>query len=117
MTSSAWLLGVHIATVHVGDLPPWIEPVSFTPGVYIVTPSGLTAGVFRNSIQRPSAYLGYSWRSGPWALTLAGATGYRFGPVTPMLGISYRFGASSGARVALLPERAVPVALSLEFSR
>lgn len=76
------VVGAHLHTVHFDsdkDKPPGFETRDSTPGIYIRTSSGLTAGLVRNSLGRPSAYLAQTWATDNerWALTLGAMTGYK----------------------------------------
>lgn len=117
--AGAWLLGLHLATAHV---EPGLE--SATAGVYAMAPGGLTAGVLRNSLGRPSLYVAHTWQRGPWGLTAGAITGYPARPVLPMLDPSVRVPLASGvaARLSYLPRvprygSSAAVHLSLEIAR
>lgn len=71
MIFESLVLGVHLASVHV----PQGGQSNFNPGIY-VRADGLTAGVYRNSLKRPSIYLGYTAEAGPFALTIGAISGY-----------------------------------------
>lgn len=91
--AAALTLGLHLATAHFGGSPdsPHVENV--TPGIYLRTPSGLTAGVYSNSEGGTSAYAGQTFEtdSRRFALTLGAVVGYRVAPVLPLVVPSLRF--------------------------
>ena len=126
-TLAAWAIGLHLATYHAA--PSYTVPdgsirqyQGSNPGVYVVSPEGLTAGVYRNSRDRTSVYAGWSYRSphpyGDWGLTLGAATGYDTpGGVTPMVVPSVRLGP---VRLAVFPKvqrrnQTAAVHLSVEY--
>jgi hypothetical protein len=49
------IIGAHIATAHFPDRD---HMTGNTPGIYARTPAGWTAGIYRNSFERTSAYAG-----------------------------------------------------------
>lgn len=69
---STWLLGIHLLTAHTA---PGYETA--TPGIYARHESGFTVGAYRNSIGRPSAYAGWTFEQGRYALTVGAVTGYQ----------------------------------------
>ena len=71
-------IGMHLASYHTAP-----DRNNVNPGLYATTECGLTAGVYYNSFERPSVYVGYVYdmRKLPVFATLAVATGYR-NPVT-----------------------------------
>ena len=70
----AQTIGVHLVSVHV---PARDYLQSFNPGIYVRTESGLTAGVYRNSLGRTSVYAGFTIDSGRFSLTVGATTGYQ----------------------------------------
>jgi len=100
--------GVHMLSAHTGG-----GFRSVTPGLYFRAADGLTAGVYANSEGGRSAYVGQTWKSGPWALTVGAVTGYRRAKVLPMLAPSYRF--ASGARLSVIPNPWGSTALHLSW--
>lgn len=77
-------LGIHLGTYHTrhgvyNDV---------NPGLYVRADSGLTAGVYLNSLRRTSVYAGWtvSTQAGPaeLSLTLGGIAGYPVAHVLPM---------------------------------
>lgn len=96
-------LGVHLFSVHTAA---GLEPVN--PGLYVRHESGFTAGAFRNSYRRTSAYAGYTFETADrrFALTVGAVTGYPAKAVLPLAVPSVRFelGDQVAARVAYLPK-------------
>ena len=76
------IIGLHLVTAHV----PHHEYRDFTPGIYVQTEAGLTAGIIpENSIVRPSAYIGWTWNiTGPLDITAGAIYGYQRRPVKCM---------------------------------
>lgn len=82
MIAETIVIGLHLVSLHAahterGDIQPRTE----TPGIYLKLPLGVmggqvTAGALRNSLGRPSFYLGQTWTGGRWSLLAAGVTGY-----------------------------------------
>lgn len=86
-TVASVVIGAHLHTFHFGgngDLPPALRNTDRTPGLYLRTESGLTAGVARNSLRRTSVYLAQTWATDNerWSLTVGAITGYRYRWVT-----------------------------------
>lgn len=82
-TFAAVVIGAHLYTPHFGgdgDTPESLRVRDNTPGLYIRTESGLTAGVVRNSLSRTSFYAGQTWTTdnGRWSLTIGAMTGYQY---------------------------------------
>lgn len=69
---AAITLGVHLASLHVprGDFQ------EFNPGVYVVADT-YVAGAYRNSLDRPSVYIGKVFTHGPFSLTVGAISGYQ----------------------------------------
>ncbi|MBK9133371.1 MAG: hypothetical protein IPM15_03180 [Betaproteobacteria bacterium] len=117
-----WILGLHLLSAHLGDLDPGAHPRRFTPGIYAVAPSGVTAGAYRNSLDKDTVYLGWTWRSGyhvgPFTdvtFTAAAATGYSEAKVVPLLAVAATLGHGPYApRVLWAPHRTQPVSLAIE---
>lgn len=123
-----WLIGLHLLTAHLGELPdPGAHRALATPGVYVIAPSGATFGAYRNSLSgtprypgdRWTAYAGWTWRPGldvgplrDITITIAGATGY-MRPVVPLVGIGANLGANF--RLLWVPHRTHPVSVAVEF--
>ncbi len=83
----ATTVGLHLHTFHVGSdgsMPPALRNTDSTPGLYVRTESGLTAGIARNSLRRTSVYLAQTWTTDDerWSLSLGAITGYRYRWVT-----------------------------------
>ena len=98
--AAAGTLGVHLASHHF----PQSEFNNFNPGLYYRSDAGWTAGAYRNSLRRGSAYAGYTWQRGAIGLTAGGITGYGHG-VLPLLVPSLALFTHQGvtARVAYIP--------------
>lgn len=103
MSADAWIVGLHLLSAHA---QPGFEAA--TVGLYAQAPSGLTAGVLRNSERRLSLYAGETWHTadGRWAITAGAITGYRGARVTPLLVPSLRLqlGDGAAARISLIPK-------------
>lgn len=102
--AASLVLGMHLATAHSGG-----GYQGFNPGVYVRAPSGLTAGLYRNSYSAPSAYLGWTWQTADqrWALTAGAVTGYPAARLLPVLVPSMRVGLPApgwAARLTLIPK-------------
>lgn len=72
--AQAFTGGLHVHSMHVqakdaDNNQNW--------GLYARAEDGLTAGWYRNTLRRNSFYLGQTFESGPYALTLGGITGYK----------------------------------------
>jgi hypothetical protein len=100
-SSYAGTVGLHIASVH---MPARSIYNNANPGVYYRSDAGWTAGVYHNSLSRPSVYAGYTLQYGRFGLTAGGATGYQQ-PVQPMLVPSVAVYTYQGvtARIAYVP--------------
>lgn len=122
------IIGVMLLSTHLGDMNYGAERTLATPGVYLVAPSGLTAGMYRNTLRRTSVQLGYTYElSNRWAISgglvsgyPATKRGYASDPTsrlpTVYAAVSYRFGGERlGARVLWVPlQRTQPVTLAVE---
>jgi hypothetical protein len=132
-------MGINLFTVHSKSTYNWqngvdVPPTAFkrfTPGLYVRTTSGWTAGLLSNSVGDTSALFGFTWETRPStlplqlqaALTLGGIAGYGIAPVVPLVVPSLRIPVRSGcaARISYLggepgDEHAVSAAhLSLEW--
>lgn len=84
--ASAEQFGVHLGSVHF----PQRDFNNANPGLYWRSDDGWTAGAYRNSLRRTSAYAGLTWQWGRLALTAGGVTGYA-DKVQPMLVPSFAF--------------------------
>lgn len=78
--ASAGTLGLHLGSHHM----PAKHYNNTNPGLYYRTDEGWTAGIYRNSLSRTSAYAGYTWKYGHLDVTTAVVTGY-FHKVQPLL--------------------------------
>ena len=97
------VIGLHLVSLHTaGDLQP------VNPGAYVRLEGGLTAGAFRNSYDRDSAYVAQTFETGDrrFALTVGAVTGYPARDVLPMVVPSVRVGLAPdlSARVSYLPK-------------
>ena len=103
--SGALVLGLHLATAHLGAAQGL---QAATPGIYLRTEAGLTAGVYRNSNGRTSSYAGWTWETEGrgLALTLGAVTGYAAAPVMPLVVPSARLPLAAGLalRLAYVPK-------------
>lgn len=70
----AGTVGLHLASVHI---PARSAYNNVNPGVYYRSDAGWTAGMYHNSLSRPSACAGYTLQYGRFGLTAGGATGYQ----------------------------------------
>jgi hypothetical protein len=97
-------MGVHIATSHHGN----DELNSSNPGVYVRHESCATAGAFRNSYDRWSAYAGCSWQTSNkvFGLTVGAVTGYPAARVMALVVPSVRMPIAGGfaARISYIPK-------------
>ena len=114
------VVGLLIASTHLGAaIPEGHARNAFTPGVYVVTTGGLTAGLYHNSVNRTSFQLGYTHQlSSRWAISGGFVSGYpKLGRnrILPYVAVSYAFGSSTGGRLIAMPERTLPLAAALEF--
>ncbi len=98
--AAAGTLGAHIGSLHF----PQSDFNNFNPGLYYRSDAGWTAGAYRNSLRRGSAYAGFTWEHGPIGLTAGGITGYGHG-VLPLLVPSLALFTHQGvtARLAYIP--------------
>lgn len=107
MEAAILLIGLHLGTAHFGG-PAAGGLRDFNPGIYLQAPSGLTAGIFRNSHGSVSAYGAWTWstRDGRWALTAGAVTGYPGARVSPLLAPSARWPLADGwaVRLSFLPK-------------
>lgn len=76
----AYTIGLHLGSHHA----PAKTYNNTNPGLYIRHPDGWTAGFYRNSLNKDSVYVGYTWKFGMLDVTTAGVTGY-FDKVQPLL--------------------------------
>jgi hypothetical protein len=99
-------VGLHLATQHLEHSTQDLQ--TLTPGVYLRTESGFTAGSFRNSYSRSSVYAGWTWQTddGRFALTAGAITGYSAAKVMPLVTPSVRFELAPGTylRTAYVPK-------------
>lgn len=122
---SALTLGVQVAATHLGPMNYGAARHVFTPGAYVVLDNGLTLGAYRNTLERTSAQVGYTYDwADRWSVSAGLVTGYpgtRTGYATepssryplPFVAVSYRFGGGPlGARVMWMPQRTQPIGLA-----
>jgi hypothetical protein len=89
-------IGLHLASYH-SDRPTRQDVVTeynnVNPGLYVKSECGLMAGVYRNSIERTSVYLGYAYepRGLPVFVSAAVSTGY-YDTVTPIVMAGVKIG-------------------------
>ena len=97
LTCTALAIGMHIGTYHFDRSRGYNE---VNPGAYVVC-DRVTAGVYRNSLRKPSFYAGYTFERllGPVDLTVGGVTGYPRAKLMPLLVPSVKLG---HARLSLL---------------
>lgn len=113
--AEAQAVGVNLVTAHsTAGYRVW------TPGAYVRTEGGVTAGVLRNSEGGTSVHLSRTWRAEVVGLPLdlqAGAiTGYRRAPVVPLATASILL--ADHHRLVLIPgPRCVALHYALEFGR
>jgi len=93
-------IGLHLGSHHA----PAKNYNNTNPGIYFRNDEGWTAGIYRNSLSRTSAYAGYTWKYGMLDITTAGVTGY-FHKVQPLLVPSVSLGTWQGVtpRIAYIP--------------
>ena len=97
-------VGIHLGTAHFGQYGKSMNGEN--PGLYIDI-DGYTAGLYRNSYSKPSAYAGYTvrWANGMLSLTAGAVTGYPRAAISPLLVPSVRVGFSGVfARLSYLPK-------------
>jgi len=109
----AQTIGVDTVTAHATGGYRW-----YTPGLYIRTADGITAGILRNSEGDISAHISQSWRVQPLGIPLdltAGAiSGYRRAPLLPLATASVLLGQHH--RVVWIPgKRGGALHLAVEF--
>jgi hypothetical protein len=73
MICTSLILGLHLASYHAQHHD---YQNNVNPGAYVEC-DGWTAGAYRNTLSRTSAYAGYTLRSGPFALSLGAISGYQ----------------------------------------
>lgn len=105
--SEGFTAGLHLATAHFGN-----QLESVTLGVYGRVDQGplqgLTGGVYRNSYDRTSAYLGWTFETPErwFAITAGAVTGYPAARLMPLLSPSLRIPLwrELAARLAYIPK-------------
>lgn len=73
ITCATLILGLHLVSHHNPELP---LQNNTNPGVYAEC-DGWTVGAYKNTLDRTSAYAGYTWHWGPASLGAGAITGYR----------------------------------------
>jgi hypothetical protein len=106
MSAEAWLIGLHLATLHSNHALQ-----AENPGIYMRAPDGATAGVLRNSYGRTSVYGGWTFETEDqrFALTVGAITGYPAKRVLPMVTPSVRLpigDSGTALRLTFLPRAA-----------
>ena len=80
--ASAQVIGAHLGSYH--DPDPGNLANNVNPGAYIRFDNGLTAGAYKNSLKRDSAYIGYTSQEwGRVSVTAGIVSGYRTETVIP----------------------------------
>lgn len=74
MIIASLVIGVHLASVH---FPQESYQNNINPGWYVKTDSGVTLGVYKNTIRRTSFYLAQTFSHEPFSLTLGVISGYQ----------------------------------------
>jgi len=94
---TALAIGLHIGTYHFDRDRGYNE---VNPGIYAEC-DHYTAGVYRNSLRKTSAYAGYTFERvlGPIDVTVGGVTGYPRAALMPLAVPSVKVGS---ARLSLL---------------
>lgn len=87
----AQTIGINTVTAHAsGGFRSW------TPGAYLRTADGFTAGILRNSEGTWGSHVGMTWRTDlagvPIDVQAGAITGYRRAPVLPLASASVRIG-------------------------
>ena len=119
-------LGIMLVATHLGAMNPGAERTLPTPGLYVITACGATLGAYRNTLRRTSWQVGYTQADGGWAVSAGLVSGYPDtsewyrtdppGRPKPFVALSYRWGASHGARLITAPQKTIPLALALEVT-
>ena len=73
-SAHAQVIGVHLVSHH---FPARAEQNNVNPGAYVKWANGVVLGGYRNTLSRPSFYLGYVFGHGPFELTVGAITGYQ----------------------------------------
>lgn len=113
--SEADTLGIDTLSVHL----PQQGQDDFNPGAYYRFDNGAGFGAYHNSMRRVSVWVGWSWASGPFAMTLGGITGYQRKNVEVACGPGFTYcyraeGASPGAIAPLIaPSVSLPAVLGI----
>lgn len=117
------IIGIMVAATHIGPMDQGTDRTLLTPGVYAVSRSGITAGVYRNSLKRTSALVGYTQQlEGRWAISYGLVSGYPPGEgrptdpsrIGPYVAVSYAFGGGKGVRILTMPHATIPLSAGFE---
>ena len=73
MICASLILGLHLASYHTTQ---YDYQNNSNPGIYAEC-DGWAAGTYRNTFSKTSVYAGYSFREGPFALTVGAVSGYK----------------------------------------
>lgn len=73
MICASLILGLHLVSYHSNPQP---YQNNINPGIYVEC-DGWTAGAYKNSLNRTSKYLGYTWHQGIFALSVGAVSGYK----------------------------------------
>ena len=106
------VVGVHLISAHMPGTYTDADGnrhalETITPGIYVKTDEGYTAGAYLNSFSKPSAYAGYTLETPgqTYALTLGVVSGYgrtpQGKPLMPFAVPSIKFKTDSGYDVRL----------------
>jgi hypothetical protein len=125
MIAEVSIVGLMLASTHLGPMNVGAERTLLTPGAYVVMRNGITVGAYRNTLKRTSILAGYTHQLDGRVSLSAGVitgypqtkTGYAHEPsrIGPYIAISYAFGQDSGARAMFMPQRTMPVAIAYEL--
>lgn len=117
MPVKADTFGVHLYTAH------WTNKHNNNnTGLYYKTDTGLIAGMYKNSYNRPSVYAGFVVNSGPFEIVGGLVTGYNgvcpkvCKTITPMFVPSLALPVKADAVLRLSVPNGQGVHLSLEFT-
>ena len=95
---TALAIGLHLGTYHFDRKAGFNNA---NPGIY-ANCDNIVAGVYYNSLRKPSVYAGYAFHLGPVDVLVGAVSGYTANHLTPMVIPSYRF--TNGVRINLIPK-------------
>jgi hypothetical protein len=75
MVCASLIIGLHLVSYHFTQ-SEWYPQNNVNPGVYAEC-DGWTVGAYRNTLDRPSAYAGYTWHAGVFGLSVGAVSGYQ----------------------------------------